>query len=421
MTKRKTNGVVRRGKSWAVVLDLGDQIYRQCPTCRRRYWTRDGVRAICDRDGMSLSEPASARRQQWLSGFPTKLDAQAAADEKRTEVRQRTYVPRSGETVGEYLTTWLDSRSNLRPTTRENYGVLVNHYVVPRIGATKLTELSASMLDGLYSELLGSGSRTHGPLRPKTVRNVHLVLHRALGTAVKARKLTFNPADGCDAVPAAESHQSREKRMREQVWSPADLRKFLRSVEDDRLYAAWLLLATTGLRRGEALGLPWSAVSLDDGTIHIEQALVVLGGNPAITEVKTDSSAAEMTVDTATVAALREHRKAQAAEQLAWGPAYDPTGLVFTQEDGKPIHPDRFLNAFKSHAKKAGLRPIRVHDLRHSYASALLSAGLPMKVISERLRHAGISITADLYTHLSPELDRAAAETGAAFILGATS
>ena len=98
-------------------------------------------------------------------------------------------------------------------------------------------------------------------------------------------------------------------------------------MRDDRLYAAWLLLATTGLRRGELLGLPLSALSLDGGTIRIEQALVLLGGKPTITETKSDSSAAEITLDAATVAALREHRKCQAAEQLAWGPAYVSTGL----------------------------------------------------------------------------------------------
>jgi integrase len=115
---------------------------------------------------------------------------------------------------------------------------------------------------------------------------------------------------------------------------------------------------------------------------------------------------------------LKAHRKQQLTERLAWGEAWTDTGLVFIDEGGSPIHPTRFLRAFQSAARAAGLRPIRVHDLRHSYASWLMASGVPMKVISERLRHAGIGITADLYTHMSEEVERAHAEAGAAFILG---
>jgi integrase len=401
-----------------VVLDLGDQLYRGCPTCRRRYWARDGVAETCKRDGAPLEPPRSGRRQSWLGGFPTKRDADAARDEKRTDVRRGTFAPRTDETLADFLAGWLATRSNLRPTTREQYEIAVRSYVVPRIGTTKLTDVRATTLDRLYADLLQSGGRNGQSLRPKTVRNVHLVLHRAFVSAVKAGRITFNPADGCDAVPEAESRQSRERRMRETVWSPADVRTFLAGVRDDRLYTAWLLLATTGLRRGELLGLPWSAVSLERGTVRVEQALVLLRGAPTITETKSDSSAAEIAIDSATVTALREHRRRQLEEKLAAGPAYATSDLVFVDELGAPIHPDAFLRRFQSLARRAGLRPVRVHDMRHGYASALLAAGLSMKVISERLRHAGIGITADLYTHLSPEVDRAAAESGAAFILG---
>jgi len=210
----------------------------------------------------------------------------------------------------------------------------------------------------------------------------------------------------------------RDKRMRETIWSPAEMRTFLGAVEGDRRYAAWLLLCTTGMRRGEVLGLPWSAVDLDGASIRIEQALTMVGRVPTITSVKSDASAAQLPLDPATVAAFRRHKKQQAEDRLAWGEHYVPSGLVFTEEDGAPIHPDRFLRAFKRHALEAGLRPITIHNVRHSYASALLSSGQPMKVISERLRHAGIAITADRYAHLSPDLERASAEAGAAYILG---
>jgi integrase len=418
---RKTNGIVRRGKTWSIVIDLGDQLYRQCPTCRRRYWTRDGAVETCKRDGEALDAPRSGRRQQWLSGFRTRAEATDAANASRTEVRRGTFAAKTHETVSEFLGTWLDVATNLRATTREQYEITIRAYVAPRIGQMKLTDVTPDTLDSLYADLSERGGRGGRPLKPKTVKNVHVLLHRAFVSAVRKRKLTFNPADGCDGVPATERRQSREKRMRETVWSPVEIRAFLASVRDDRLYPAWLLLTTTGLRRGELLGLPWSAVSLTKGTIRIEQALVMLGGKPTVTETKSDASSAEIAIDATTIAALRDHRKAQSREIEAMtldGLDYVASGLVFTEEDGSPIHPDRFLRAFKSAAKRANLRPIRIHDLRHSYASALLSADVPMKIISERLRHAGIGITADLYTHLAEDVDRAAAEQGAVFILG---
>ena len=145
---------------------------------------------------------------------------------------------------------------------------------------------------------------------------------------------------------------------------------------------------------------------------------MMVGQIPTLKGTKTDASSATIAIDSRTVAALRAHRKQQAQEQLAWGEAYTPSDLVFTAEGGGPVNPTAFLRRFQRLSKRAGLRVVRVHTLRHAYASALLRSGTPMKVISDRLRHSGIGITADLYTHLAPELDREHAEAGAAFIDG---
>jgi hypothetical protein len=140
MSNRKTDGIVRRGRTWSVVLDLGVQTYRQCGACRARFWTRDGTRTTCDRDGTSLGEHRSARRRSWLSGFETKQAAKAAADPRRDEVRRRTYVPASRETLAEYLAKWLDGRSNLRrkPSGKRERvgddGTYLRHLLRVRVG-----------------------------------------------------------------------------------------------------------------------------------------------------------------------------------------------------------------------------------------------------------------------------------------------
>jgi integrase len=412
-------GVVQRGSKWSVVLDLGNQPFRQCPKCKRRFWMRDITVATCKRDGCALDRPRIGRRQQWLSGFKTKPEAAAAAEDARSKIRTGSYTSRTDETLSDYLGAWLDRRTDIEPTTRSNYEVTIRAYIAPKIGDLKLAHVTADVLDDLYARLLKSGGRNGRPLARKTVRNVHLVLHKALDAAVRKQKLALNPADAVSAIPKPEKRQARERRMRQTIWSPAEMRTFLEAARSDRYAAAWVLLATTGLRRGELLGLPWSSVDLDAGTIRIEQSLVLVGRELTISSVKSDGSAAELAIDAATVAALRQHRAQQLEEQMAERQVYDgSTGLVFLDEVGAMISPDAFLRRFKRKSREAGLREVRLHDVRHSYASALLSAGLPMKVISERLRHSGLSITADLYTHLAPEVDRAAAETGAAFILG---
>jgi integrase len=202
------------------------------------------------------------------------------------------------------------------------------------------------------------------------------------------------------------------------VWSPAQLRTFLTQVCADPLYGAWLLFATTGMRRGEVAGLRWADVDLDAGRASPRRPRVVVNYEVHVSEPKTAKGRRSLALDPATVAALREHRAHQAEQRLAVGPRWQDSGLVFTWPDGRAIHPQRFSKWFEQHARAAGLPRIRLHDVRHSYATAALAAGIPAKVVSERLGHATIAITMDTYSHVLPGLDEFAAGTVARLILG---
>lgn len=184
----------------------------------------------------------------------------------------------------------------------------------------------------------------------------------------------------------------------------------------DRLYAAWRLLATTGMRRGELLGLRWRDLDLDRGRASISQSLVSVAYALRFGPPKSDRSRRAITLDGETVTALRDHRRAQARERLALGAGYGDGNLVFCREDGEPIHPDRFTKVFRRHVADAGLPRIRLHDVRHTYASLALQSGAHPKVVSERLGHANVSITLDTYSHVVPSLESDLAETVAALV-----
>jgi integrase len=224
-------------------------------------------------------------------------------------------------------------------------------------------------------------------LATKTVRHVHQLVRTALADAVRWGMVARNVAEAADppAVRRPEMH----------VWSPDEVGRFLASVDDDRLTALWLLLATTGLRRSEAVGLPWTALDLAAGRLAVVQTATKAGPRIVVDQAtKSARSRRTIALDAGTVATLKAHRARQLAERLAAGPAWSETGLVFVRQDGTGLDPVWVTRRFLWLAADTGLPRIRLHDVRHSWATAALGAGVPLKVVGERLGHASVIITA---------------------------
>ena len=353
------------------------------------------------------------RRQKMKGGFRTKRECQAALNEAVMALQTGTYVAASRRTVRSFLLDeWLPDRAppKLRATTYANYETQIRTHVVPALGGVELQRLSPAQLNAFYRALLADGRRDGQGLAPKTVKNIHAIVHRALRDAVRWGYVARNVAD------AVHPPRGRSPEMR--VWTPQQLRAFLAHVRTDRLYAAWLLVATTGMRRGELAGLRWVDVDLVAGRVSPRRPRVVVNYAVEVSEPKTAKGRRVLALDAVTVAALREHQARQAEERAMVGAGWQDTGLVFTRPDGSLIHPDLISDWFERLARAASLPRIRLHDVRHSYASAALAAGIPAKVISERLGHATIQVTLDTYSHVLPGLDAQAAETVARLILG---
>jgi integrase len=352
------------------------------------------------------------RRVQTKGGFATKREATRALREAVTAAETGRSVTPSGRTLTQFFAEWHPAMcASLRPSTWENYGDYIAAYVQPSIGATRLQDLTAVRLNLLYGHLLERGRvKTPGGLAPKTVQNVHRMLHRAMKDAVKWGYLPRNIVDDAEA-PRVRRHQP-------QVWTPAQMRSFVTSVQRDRFYALWLLVVTTGMRRGELAGLRRQDVDVEYGRVSPRVTRVVVAGYSQESDPKTAHGERTLALDPVTVAALRTYFDTWASERRLLGQG---SPLLFVWPDGRPLHPDTITALFHKHVAAAGLPRIRLHDVRHSYATAALQAGVPAKVISERLGHATAAFTLQVYTHVIPGMDQDAADQIAALILGGNS
>jgi integrase len=194
----------------------------------------------------------------------------------------------------------------------------------------------------------------------------------------------------------------------------------LTGIRDHELFPLLRLAATTGMRRGEVLGLRWRDVDLQRGVLQVVQQRV--RGADALTygPPKTSRGRRRIDLDPATVSAPREHRRRQLEDRLAFGPGYIDADLVFARADGSPLDPDVVSRSFERLARRVGLTPIRFHDLRHTHATLALAAGIHPKVVQERLGHSSVSITLDLYSHAVPAMQADAASRIAAIVDGTT-
>jgi integrase len=427
--------VVKRGRKWAYVIDLSP-------------------------------DPVSGkRRQQWGSGFESEAAAWDALADVNGQVRNESFVKPVNLTVVEFLTRWLDTiRVEIKPTTHANYAALANAYVIPHIGHRKMRDIDPQVISELYRRLLTSGRRKSDTntimfehwkeqiaagrdataadlarvanvgystgaralaryraarypaqagmsLSPKTIASIHIMLRAAFNDA--ASKSWMVIADN----PVPHASRPRVPRANRTTWKPADLTAFLRVSRSDRLYAMWLLFATTGVRRSEVAGAEIAGLDLEAHELSIGPTRVVAAGRAQESDGKSANSVRAFGLDPVTIRVLRGHLDMLSRERVVAGDAYSDHGLLFCWADGGRIYPDTITRQFNRLVDRAGVPRIGLHDVRHTYATMALRAGVNPKIVSRRLGHASVAFTLEVYTDSVPELDRTEAERVASLFL----
>lgn len=371
---------------------------RECPRCGGKSFSWFYV--------VDVSPPGAKRKQKTAGGFATRAEAVAALDERKADATAGRTTEPSKTLLRDFTGQWLQaSEGRLAATTLRSYEQLMRCYVLPELGHQQLRALNAGQFQALYQQLARDG-RIDGPggLAAASIQRVHAACRAVLADAVAWGLLPRHPVDG--AKPPAQTREAQ--REVEDVWDSRQLAAFLNGIADHRLHSLFYLIGTTGLRRSEAVALRWAHLDLDAQRLSVVEAATAVGYDVRIDKTKNKR---RRTVDLGaqTAAVMRQWRERLRFEARTRGD--DEIGeRVFVDEHGVPLHPDRVSKVFDRLVARSALPRIVVRQLRHVHATALLAAGVPPKVVQERLGHHSSAFTQDVYGHVLEGMQGEAAD-----------
>ena len=337
---------------------------------------------------------ADGRRYRKKIYGPTRREVQKKLRELRREQELGSFLPIEEETLRDYLRRWhIDP--NLRPKTVHSRKVNLGR-IIPHIGNLKVKDIKPSHIQGLYESLSKRLSKS-------SVYQTHAILRKALKDALKEGIITSNPMDRLVSTPKVE-RKEMDFLSQEEVANLFSL--------EDRWTPLWKVLVGTGIRIGEGLGLAWSSLDFETGSLAIRRSLQRVPGEGLVFQMpKTRKSSRTLIMPLIVVAALKEHRSRQLEQRLMLGPDWNELDLVFPNEWGEPMEPTRVNRALDKALLSVGIeRHIRVHDLRHTAATLALREDIPVKVVQEMLGHSSFATTMDIYSHVDAGMQKTAAE-----------
>lgn len=343
---------------------------------------------------------AGKAKYRWYRVKGSKKDAQRELSRLLASIDSGAFVEPTKTTLAEFLEYWLENyaKANTGAKTFERYSEIVRGSIIPALGHHTLTKLQPLHIQAFYTEALTKGRKDgRGGLSPTTVKHIHGVLREALGHAVKWQLVARNVADAVEAPKKAW--------LQVEVLPEDEIRRLLKAAEGTPLHLAVLVLLTTGLRRGELLGLHWSDVDLNRGTMSVRHSVEQTRDGIRLKAPKTARSRRMVLVPPVTVDALRRHKAEQGKHRLQLGEAYRNQDLVFAAPDGGLPNPYALTDSFRRLVQRLGIKA-HLHTLRHCHATQMLLLGVHPKIASERLGHSSVDMTLNVYSHALPSMQQ---------------
>lgn len=342
--------------------------------------------------------PDGKRRRAHGTGYPTKRAALAAENEHRARLNQGLLPEAETATVGEYLAFWLRQVEppTIERSTHIRYEQLLRLHAAP-ISQKRLLALRPLDVQALYKRVEAAG------LSARTAEQLHAVLHKAFGQAVRWQYLARNPADAVE--------KPRPQRPDLRVPKIHEIRLLLAKGDETPFGRIYRLSALTGLREGELIALHWSEVDFEHSLLIVKRNARRFKGEGVVMKDTKSHRWRGVALSTTAITLLQEQREAQLVEMMAEAADYAHDDLVFADALGRPFDPTRVGRVWRDKvARPMGLEGVRLHNVRHAHASALMAMGVNPKVISERLGHYSTAFTQDVYGHVAPTLQADAAE-----------
>ena len=378
-------------------------------TIRKKTITRNGKQYTYWEARYTIgADPGTGKQIQKSITGKTQKEVREKLQAIETDISNGTYQDPSKMTVSEWLAIWqAEYLQNVKTRTLESYRSIVKTYLVPNLGAERLQRLTPHKVQQFYNNL----QRRQKPLSPKTISNVHGVLHKAMQQAQEIGYIRANPTTVC-----------KLPRVQKPDIKPLDsdmISKFLEAIHGHEFENIFRVTLFTGMREGEVLGLAWDCVDFEHGTITIKRQLQRdrINGTGAYLETPKNGKSRTISPAASVMRILQQERGRQAERRLYAGQVWNnPLNLVFTNEVGRYLSPQTVYKRFKQAAASIGMPDARFHDLRHSYAVAALRAGDDVKTVQGNLGHHTAAFTLDVYGHVTEQMKRDSAERMEQFI-----
>ncbi|MBG9568203.1 site-specific integrase [Brevibacillus agri] len=350
-------------------------------------------------------DPNGKRIQKRKRGFKTKKEAQIALAEVVHELSKGTFANPKKMKFRDFLEQWLDDKqTKVKKGTLETYTWLTRTHIIPALGEVDIANLTPIMLQQHYNNLT-----KNSVLSDENIRKVHILIKDALRKAERWGLINRNVAALVDSPKVS------KKEIR--VWDSDEVLKFLEVAKDSPYYMIFLLAVTTGMRKGEILGLQWKHINIPDGYLSVAQ-VYSKHEKKLVPGAKTKSGVRTVDLPDETVQALTKHKEQIEILKRNAEDLFQDQDLVNCTPLGTPIDPSNVTRTFRQLIKKADLPVIRFHDLRHTHATLLLKQGVHPKIVAERLGHADTRMTLDTYSHLLPSMQKETAKNFGKMLFG---